>query len=295
MENPDSPETVEEFESIPDSISPPIRLILILLTYVSFVVVWIIGQTTDDENLDILLSYTYLILPSVYVLVGILFLRFRFSLELLLIGLFTLIPFSCITIGVLKTSELDKTIWYGIYFAIAVIYFAISYSGIRTRWRNILRQLSKTMIVACFILLIAGYTSPSLVNARRSVWENRCRLTLRSLGSSQLHYASGHYGKLLTWNEMFKDLPPEQSYTRENIIDQYNIVIFNLDYEQTNDPNEFWRSRFTFVAVPKNPRKKLRTFALCEDQMPRVWIGNSEDWTTDVDLLRNEELWEPLR
>jgi len=42
-----------------------------------------------------------------------------------------------------------------------------------------------------------------------------------------------------------------------------------------NEKGEYnYDSKFTIIAVPRNPKKYLRTFAINDLQTPLVWIGS---------------------
>ena len=157
--------------------------------------------------------------------------------------------------------------------------------------------LLELLVVASIIAIIAAIAIPQLLNARRSAWENRCKLTLRALGSSQLAYMDGNIDKNYgSWQAMTDADYIQEGYTRSNIIDNYSVHIFNVVRSLEIGGVSASDSSFTIVATPRSDRNKLRTFALGEDQTPRVWVGDDSLWDdTTMIQLNNIEYWEPLR
>jgi len=163
--------------------------------------------------------------------------------------------------------------------------------------------LLELLVVASIIAIIAAIAIPQLLNARRSAWENRCKLTLRALGSSQLAYMDGNLNKDYgSWLAMTDTDYIQEGYQRANIIDNYSIAMF---YVKTSvlDPNNpqytASDSTFTIVAIPRSQKNRLRTFAIGDDQTPRVWISATADLGTMLtsDNVRLHEIleWVPLR
>jgi len=158
--------------------------------------------------------------------------------------------------------------------------------------------LLELLVVASIIAIIAAIAIPQLLNARRSAWENRCKLTIRALGSTQLAYQDQNlnhdYG---TWAALtdIRNAYIQQGYTRSNIIDNYSIVVFNVRQSSSLGGMTANDSAFTIVAVPRSTRNKLRTFALGDDQTPRVWVGPAADFTLGMNSLNNINYYEPLR
>ena len=152
------------------------------------------------------------------------------------------------------------------------------------------------LVLFCICYMLFAIFAPSVLNARRSAWENRCKLTLKALGSSQLAFSDEHDGDYGTWNELTKTDYIQEGYMRDNIIGNYTIVTFDITKSEKNDDGEIIKpSTFTMIAIQKRRRSKLRTFAISEDQIPRVWVGNKNKWATHKMHLHNDELWEPLR
>ena len=141
--------------------------------------------------------------------------------------------------------------------------------------------------ILCFIVII-----PSILCTRRSAWENRCKLTLRALGATQLAYKENYARRdYVAWHDF-----PESGYTKENLIDKYKIIIYDTKPSTLNEKGESNNdSTFTIVAIPRKQRKELRTFAINDDQFPLVWIGEESEWEKGKESLRDKSLWQPLR
>lgn len=125
---------------------------------------------------------------------------------------------------------------------------------------------------------------PQLVGGRnRCGWENRAKLTLRALGSSQLAFQDQNiHHRYGTWNEMIQADFVQRGYTRDNMIDSYSISVWNVGYGPT--------SSFTIVVVPDTPRdKSRREFSITDDQIVRARTFDQRD--NGVPPWR----WEPLR
>ncbi len=147
------------------------------------------------------------------------------------------------------------------------------------------------------IYIIAAIIIPQFLNNGGGAWENRCKLTLRALGTAQQTFLDGNPDKSYgTWEELIEAYCIPEGYNRTNMIDNYSIVVF-IVHKSTLDENgnSNLDSSFSIVAIPRSQRNRLRTFAIGHDQTPRVWVGKSEDWTTENVSLHNIELWEPLR
>ena len=141
--------------------------------------------------------------------------------------------------------------------------------------------------------------TPSLLNSRRSTWENQCKITLRSLGSTQLAY---HYNNARlsygSWEDLTNPTDPyiTPEYTKGNIIDNYEIILFEVKPSTLDKYSKSKNdSTFTIIAIPKSQRNRLRTFGIGEDQTPRVWVGEESIWEKGKASLHDINLWEPLR
>ena len=163
--------------------------------------------------------------------------------------------------------------------------------------------LLELLVVASIIAIIAAIAIPQLLNARRSAWENRAKLTLRALGSTQLAYQDQNldknYGTWVALNDPNNNYI-QQGYSRSNIIDNYSIAMFQVRIANMMGGFSASDSSFTIVAIPRSARNKLRTFALGDDQTPRVYVGTAADLAAALAMpgsvsLTNINMWEPLR
>jgi prepilin-type N-terminal cleavage/methylation domain-containing protein len=161
--------------------------------------------------------------------------------------------------------------------------------------------LLELLVVASIIAIIAAIAIPQLLNARRSAWENRCKLTLRALGSTQLAYQDQNldkdYGRWQALQDPANNYI-QLGYSRANIIDNYSIALFEVKFSTMVGGYAAADSTFTIVAMPRSNKNRLRTFALGDDQTPRVWVG-SGDLVSQIGAntvsLTNITEWEPLR
>jgi hypothetical protein len=158
----------------------------------------------------------------------------------------------------------------------------------------------RSYIAANFIwLIILLFIVPALLDARRTDWAGRCKLTLKAIAATELAYqeknANNDYG---TWVALNNTNPPliPANYTKSNIIDCYSIAIFKVK-PSTLDPkgNSNNDSTFTIIAIPRSTRNKLVTFAIGEDQIPKLWHGDSSRWDIDKYSLYDKSIWKPLR
>lgn len=133
--------------------------------------------------------------------------------------------------------------------------------------------LLELLVVASIIAIIAAIAIPQLLNARRSAWENRAKLTIRALGSSQMAYADANLEKNYgTFQNMLDTEYIQAGYSRGNMIDNYSIAIF---YRlPVTDALGSADGGFTIVAMPRSNKNRLRTFAICDDQTVRVAVDN---------------------
>ena len=164
--------------------------------------------------------------------------------------------------------------------------------------------LLELLVVASIIAIIAAIAIPQLLNARRSAWENRCKLTLRALGSSQLAYMDGNLQKDYgSWVAMTHADYIQEGYNRTNMIDNYSILCFQIATSK-DDGSGYTAadSTFTIIAIPRSQKNRLRTFAIGDDQTPRVFVGTEDAFiaaTTVPDALTfslsDITQWEPLR
>jgi len=157
-----------------------------------------------------------------------------------------------------------------------------------------------TFVVGNFVWLIfLLYAIPCFLGARRSDWEGRCELTLKALAATEHEYKhKNEYRNFGTWHELQKTQPPliESGYSRANIIDNYSLVVFDVKPSSLNANGESNDdSTFIIVAIPRSTRNKLVTFAIGEDQTPKIWRGNPSEWEIEKYLICDKSIWKPLR
>jgi len=156
--------------------------------------------------------------------------------------------------------------------------------------------LLELLIIAMIIAIIVAIAIPQLLNARRSAWENRAKLTLRAIGSSELAYQDltkeNTYG---TWGALKSTQLIQVGYTRSSIIDNYSIMLWDVDPPSMSFGGlPAYDSRFTIIAIPRSQKNKLRTFGINDDQTLRIYVGKPEDFGNSYGM-RNAAFWSPLR
>jgi type II secretory pathway pseudopilin PulG len=156
--------------------------------------------------------------------------------------------------------------------------------------------LLELLIIAAIIGIIAAIGIPQLLNARRSAWENRCKLTMRSIGSVQLSYIDSTqentYG---TFKALIETEYIQSGYSRTNYIDNYSIVVFDVDPPTMSFHGlPAYDSTFTVIAIPRSQKNRLRTFGINTRQTPYVYVGKEEDFPRALGM-RNMAFWQPLR
>lgn len=159
--------------------------------------------------------------------------------------------------------------------------------------------LLELLIIAVIIGIIAAIAIPQLLNARRSAWENRCKLTLRSVGTAQISYyntTQEHtYG---TFDTLLNSDYLQSGYTRSSIIDNYSIIVFDVDPPtMTFGGLPAYDSTFTVIAIPKSQKNRLRTFGMNTDQTLRIYAGKDSDFVNSFgnSSFNSPNIWETLR
>ena len=71
-------------------------------------------------------------------------------------------------------------------------------------------------------------------------------------------------------------------------MNNYSIILFDVN-KNKKTPS------FTIIAIPRTQQNKLRTFAINDDENPRVWIGPMEKWEKYKTSLHEIKYWESLR
>jgi hypothetical protein len=152
--------------------------------------------------------------------------------------------------------------------------------------------LGLALVLVVSVSVLSGCLCP--MQSQSNAWENRCILTLRAIGSSQIAFADQNNGEFGTWDEMKKQEYIQQGYNYLNLIDNYKIVVFNVQKSiKDKDGKIISPSSFVIVAVPNEIKSGLRTFAIDSDQTVRAWIGDSKDFDIATIDLKNENQWEP--
>ena len=162
-----------------------------------------------------------------------------------------------------------------------------------TRFMNI---FGLALVLVLSILVISGCWCPFESRSKpwSNPWENRCKLTLRALGSTQLAFADMNSGEFGTWDDLMKQEYIQKGYDQSTIIDNYKIVVFNVQKSVKDEDGKIISpADFLIVAVPDDIKYELRTFAIGTDQTPRVWIGDSADFDIAKIDMTNPNQWEP--
>ncbi len=156
--------------------------------------------------------------------------------------------------------------------------------------------LLELLIIAAIIAIIVAIAIPQLLNARRSAWENRCKLTLRSIGSAQQVYIDTTRENTYATFQAFLDTKDIQTgYTRTNMIDNYSLIVFDVDPPTMSFHGlPAYDSTFTVIAIPRSQKNRLRTFGINTTQTPFVYVGSESDFPHSIGM-RNMSLWYPLR
>lgn len=166
------------------------------------------------------------------------------------------------------------------------------------RIRNIDRRPWRIITICWLILafLFLVVAAPQMLGSRRSAWGNRAKLTIRALTSTQLAFQHDNHGEFGTWDELLEGDYIDAGYTRSNMIDNYSMCVFDVHPTRRGEKDVIiTRSSFTIVAIPRRQSRKLRTFAICEDERVREWIGDPVYFDADNIQLNNPDNWKPLR
>jgi len=154
--------------------------------------------------------------------------------------------------------------------------------------------LLELLVVAAIIAIIAAIAIPSLLNARRAAWQSRAKVTLRSIGSSQLAYQGTNNNKFYgTFEALQNDLYIADGYNLGNMIENYSMSWeASNPYQGTGgnvNTGGIGNNKFTVVAYPRDTRPGfLLTFGVTEDQVVRVF--NPDNGNTFESLTS----WDPI-
>ena len=146
-------------------------------------------------------------------------------------------------------------------------------------------------------------TIPASLDSRAGAWEHMAIFKLRALGSAELAYEGMNkcrdYGTLN--NLLSTNLVP-LGISRGNAIDAYSIAVFFPMRSSVVNGLPAYDSSFTIVAIPRNQRNHLRTFAICTDQVVRVATEVSDQVPEQYNDSAPPKVrgssptnWEPLR
>jgi hypothetical protein len=117
------------------------------------------------------------------------------------------------------------------------------------------------------------------VEKKLNPMENRCKLSLRALGAAQVQYMDSNrahdYG---SWQSLLENRYIQQGNSRTNMIDNYSICVFETTASGKRRDGRSFPSRFTIVAIPRSQYNRLRTFAICDEQTPLVWVGSESEF-----------------
>jgi hypothetical protein len=152
-------------------------------------------------------------------------------------------------------------------------------------------QVLGPMILVHFLMIMA---IPQLQSSRRGAWHTRCIKTLEALARNQFDYAQANEQRFGTWQDLIDKNLIQQGYNRTNLIDNYSIAAF-ITANPNIDSNMVIAPSFSIVAIPGSVKNRLRTFAICEDQHPRMWMGDESSFDLDSLDLQDDKLWRPLR
>ena len=161
--------------------------------------------------------------------------------------------------------------------------------------------LLELLVVASIIAIIAAIAIPSLLNAKRSAWESRAKVTIRSYGETQLAYQNTnndhHWG---SWQALKDTDYLARGYHRVNIIENYSLYTNTVnvsDLDSLNFGTGISDNTFTVVGFPRTttPPGYLATFAIREDQVLRVYRPDTPNvlaWGENGDL--GTRTWDPI-
>lgn len=176
-----------------------------------------------------------------------------------------------------------------------VAYFVCGLLSRRTELKPVLFKVGS--VTSIFYILIFIFILPYLLGRDLPPRDNRYKSMLCTLGSAMLAFKNENPDKNYgTWEEMTKANYIQEGYSRTNMIDNYSIAVFNVQKSTLDkNGNSNFDSTFTIVAFPRRQRNRLRTFALGDDQTPRLWVGKFIECSTENVSLHNIEMWKPLR
>lgn len=150
-----------------------------------------------------------------------------------------------------------------------------------------------------------GFLNREQVREKKGDLEDRCKNTLRALGSAQLAYQDQNlhndYG---TWLSL-KNGYLNKGYTRSNMIEAYSISVFSVvkSGKLPNGRYDNRSSKFQIITVPNTMvYEDLGILGIGTDQTPYQFkFGNEKYWWwienryNKEQFTFTEEYWEPVR
>jgi len=156
--------------------------------------------------------------------------------------------------------------------------------------------------IGCFILTIAFglivifimVFGPSIQYNPAKKFEAAAKGVLMNLGKAEMEYLNTHNGTGYgSWDQLNENYEQWGRITRGNIIEGYSLWVGNGSYATPAGKTIY---SFTAVAFPsRGMRRALRTFAIREDQIIRLYHEGPDikAWGEDGDY--GAKSWEPIR
>ena len=277
----------------------------------------------------IILACSFSLLFSVFISTHVSEVQILFFDAWILLSVGFLIPLICLVIAYflrLRSPEYNAVIpsWIFLFYncLILIVYFAEFYRellpgdfefyGLIITWlllpllifivalitknRNRMWYLATlhTLIPLVVVHIILFSALPHLVGMKRHTLDIRTLTSLRTLAKVQHDYAQKNNNKFGTWKDLQDQEFITQGYTRLNIIDNYSLAVFRVN-NPSPESDQSYEPSFQIVSIPRSQKNKLMTFAICEDQHPRLWIGDESSFNLESLDLKNDDLWKPLR
>jgi hypothetical protein len=121
-------------------------------------------------------------------------------------------------------------------------------------------------------------------------WESRAKGILRSIGSAELAYQQSNEMKVYGSFDALQSVGDiAEGYTLENMIEDYTMTweVSNVSTAPT-EMIDIADNSFTVIAWPEYRTMLLRTFAITEDQVVRVYTPANDNELDDV------KTWDPI-
>jgi hypothetical protein len=154
------------------------------------------------------------------------------------------------------------------------------------------------LLCSAYLFTTVGCSAVLMNDATRKGWENKCRLELGGLVKLELEFQEKNKNHDFgTWEEL---IYPHKDYLRwesekDTFIINYVIVVFDVNKSTLNEKGESnGDSTFLIVAKRKYPWYNLSPFAIDQNQIPYMWIGQNSQWEEGKTKLDDRNLWKPL-